>query len=91
MARRLPVRALAHGHVQRNPEIDRARQQGYALIDEELEIGLRSIAVPLRTGRGELVAALSLSVATQRMTRDAMVETLLPEMESARRKFAELL
>jgi IclR family pca regulon transcriptional regulator len=52
---------------------------------------LRSIAVPLRTGRGELVAALSLSVATQRMTRDAMVETLLPEMESARRKFAELL
>jgi IclR family pca regulon transcriptional regulator len=72
-------------------EIDRARQQGYALIDEELEIGLRSIAVPLRTGRGELVAALSLSVATQRMTRDAMVETLLPEMESARRKFAELL
>ena len=72
-------------------EIDRARQQGYALIDEELEIGLRSIAVPLRTGRGELVAALSLSVATQRMTRDAMVETLLPEMESARRAFAALL
>ncbi len=72
-------------------EIDRARQQGYAIVDEELEIGLRSIAVPLRTGRGELVAALSLSVSTQRMKRDEMVETLLPEMESARRRFAELL
>jgi IclR family pca regulon transcriptional regulator len=72
-------------------EIDRARQQGYALADEELEIGLRSIAVPLRTGRGELVAALSLSVTTQRMTRDEMVEALLPEMEDAQRRFAELL
>lgn len=72
-------------------EIDRARQQGYALVDEELEIGLRSIAVPLHTARGEVVAALSLSVATQRMTRDGMVEALLPEMEFARRKFAELL
>lgn len=72
-------------------EIDRARQKGYALVDEELEIGLRSIAVPLRTGRSELVAALSLSVTTQRMTRDAMVEALLPEMETAQRKFAELL
>jgi len=72
-------------------EIDRARQQGYALVDEELEIGLRSIAVPLRTGRGELVAALSLSVTTQRMTRDAMVEVLLPEMEAAQRRFTALL
>ncbi len=72
-------------------EIDRARQQGYALVDEELEIGLRSIAVPLRTGRGDLVAALSLSVTTQRMTRDAMVEALLPEMEAAQRRFAALL
>ncbi len=72
-------------------EIDRARQQGYAIVDEELEIGLRSIAVPLRTGHGELVAALSLSVTTHRMTPEAMIDKLLPEMEAARRQFAELL
>lgn len=72
-------------------EIDRARQQGYAIVDEELEIGLRSIAVPIRTGRGALVAALSLSVSTHRMTRDEVIDKLLPEMETARRNLAELL
>jgi hypothetical protein len=36
-----------------------ARRDGYALVDEELEIGLRSIAVPLRIG-GELIGALNI-------------------------------
>ena len=72
-------------------EIDLARMQGYAISDEELEIGLRSIAVPVRTGRGELVAALSLSVSTRRMSRDEVVDKLLPELETARRNFATLL
>lgn len=72
-------------------EIDRARQQGYAICDEELEIGLRSVAVPIRTGRGELIAALSLSVSTSRMSRDDVVDKLLPELETARRAFAALL
>ena len=67
------------------------RANGYALSDQELEIGLRSIAVPIRNGRGELIAAMSLSVATSRMTRDQVVEELLPEMETARRNFASLL
>lgn len=72
-------------------EIERARTQGYAVCDEELEIGLRSIAVPIRTGRGELVAALSLSVATSRMSREQAIDRLLPELETARRSFAGLL
>jgi IclR family transcriptional regulator, pca regulon regulatory protein len=72
-------------------EIDLVRTQGYAICDEELEIGLRSIAVPIRTGRGELVAALSLSVSTSRMGRDEVVDKLLPELETARRNFAALL
>lgn len=72
-------------------EIALARTQGYAINDEELEIGLRSIAVPIRTGRGELIAALSLSVATNRMSRDEVIARLLPELETARRSFAALL
>lgn len=72
-------------------EIDRVRTQGYAVCDEELEIGLRSFAVPIRTGRGELVAALSLSVSTSRMSRDEAIDKLLPELETARRNFAALL
>ena len=67
------------------------RVNGYALSDQELEIGLRSIAVPIRNGRGELIAAMSLSVATNRMSREQVVEQMLPEMETARRNFASLL
>lgn len=72
-------------------EIAKVRSHGYAISDEELEIGLRSIAVPIRNGRGELIAAMSLSVATSRMTRDQLVEQLVPELETARRTFASLL
>lgn len=72
-------------------EIETTRSKGYAICDEELELGLRSIAVPIRTSSGKLIAALSLSVATNRMSLAAVVETLLPEMETARRNFASLL
>jgi IclR family pca regulon transcriptional regulator len=72
-------------------EIAFVRTRGYAISDEELEIGLRSIAVPIRNGRGDLIAAMSLSVATTRMTRDQLVEQLVPELETARRTFASLL
>ncbi len=72
-------------------EIRLVRTQGYAISDEELEIGLRSIAVPVRNAAGEMIAALSLSVSTSRMTRAAILEKLLPELETTRRNFATLL
>jgi IclR family pca regulon transcriptional regulator len=72
-------------------EIKLVRSHGYAINDEELEIGLRSMAVPIRNGRGEVLAAMSLSVATGRMTREETIERLLPELEKARRNFASLL
>jgi hypothetical protein len=61
-------------------EIGFVRSRGYSLSDEELEIGLRSIAVPVRNGRGELIAAMSLSVGTSRMSREQVIERLLPEL-----------
>lgn len=72
-------------------EIALVRSQGYAISDEELEIGLRSVAVPIRNGKGELIAAMSLSVSTSRMTRQEVIEKLLPELETARRNFSLLL
>ena len=72
-------------------EIEFVGRHGYAIIDEELEIGIRSIAVPIRNARGEMVAAMSLSVSTSRMTREGVVEHLLPELERARRHLAALL
>jgi IclR family transcriptional regulator, pca regulon regulatory protein len=40
-------------------ELTRVRAQGYAMIDQEVELGLRSIAVPLINARGRVVAALN--------------------------------
>lgn len=41
--------------------IEEARRQGWALVDQELELGLRSLAVPLRDAHGAVVAALNIS------------------------------
>lgn len=55
-------------------ELRKVRSQGFALIDQEVEIGLRSIAVPLMTVRGKVVASVNLGVpATQ-----VAVEQLVP-------------
>ena len=61
-------------------EIARARAQGYALVDQELELGLRTMAVPLKNFRGEVVAAMNISVHAVRMPLDQMVERCLPAL-----------
>jgi IclR family pca regulon transcriptional regulator len=55
-------------------------RQGYALVDQELEIGLRSIAVPIRDSTGTVVAAVNLSVHAASMTADQMRSDLLPAL-----------
>jgi IclR family pca regulon transcriptional regulator len=57
-----------------------ARDEGHAIIDQEVEIGLRSIAVPLRNARGRTVAALNLGMAAAQENAAALAETYLSEM-----------
>lgn len=52
---------------------------GYALVDQELEIGLRSIAVPVRR-RGQVIAALNVGTAAFRVTSEELVERILPAL-----------
>lgn len=68
-----------------------ARTQGYAIVDEEIELGLRSIAVPIVDSAGRTVAAMSLAVQSKRMSRDEMVRHLLPALEAGRRMLASAL
>ena len=72
-------------------QIELAKQQGYALCDQELELGLRSIAVPISDRSGQVVAAMSLSVATSRMDIPTILEKLWPELERAKQKLMVLL
>lgn len=61
-------------------ELDRVRSQGWAFVDQELEEGLRSVAVPVRDSTGKVVAALNVSSTTSRTTLDSARRDLLPPL-----------
>jgi IclR family transcriptional regulator, pca regulon regulatory protein len=57
-------------------------EQGYAVLDQELEEGLRSIAVPVRDAAGDVVAAMNVSASARRST-EALCRELLPPLQQA--------
>lgn len=61
-------------------EIDRVRGAGFALVDQELEAGLRSIAVPLLDASGNVVAAINVGAHADRVTVERMRDEFLPRM-----------
>jgi len=63
--------------------IERVRRQGWALVDQELEDGLRSIAVPIRSPAGVVVAAMNLSTQASRRTPAAIRQEFLPPLREA--------
>lgn len=64
--------------------VERCRTHGWAVCDEELELGVRSIAVPISNASDKTIAALSLSVRAERMTMDAFRVAHLAAIEEAR-------
>jgi IclR family pca regulon transcriptional regulator len=64
-------------------EVERVRKQGWALVDQELEDGLRSVAVPIRDSTGAVVAAMNLSTQASRRTAAAVRQELLPPLQAA--------
>src|SRR5262249_4266238 len=64
-------------------EVARPRSQGYATVDQELELGLRTISVPLKSYRGEVLAAMNISVHAARVTMDQLVSDCLPALLQA--------
>ncbi|GAA5232930.1 helix-turn-helix domain-containing protein [Verticiella sediminum] len=93
--RMVPLRKLTPRTLTDPEELSRTIRQvrvdGYAVCNEELELGVRSIAVPLQDHHGRVIAALSLVSAMPRMSTEMIVETLLPHLESARRMLATVL
>ncbi|MFJ2093691.1 IclR family transcriptional regulator C-terminal domain-containing protein [Streptomyces sp. NPDC087901] len=63
--------------------LDRVRADGYALVDEELEVGLRSVAVPLRDRRGTVVAAVNVAMHSSSRTLEECVTEVLPRLHAA--------
>ena len=72
-------------------EIEKVRKQGFATIDQELEIGLRSIAVPLADAAGKVVAAINVGAQAERVSLERMREDFLPRMRRVQGELQRLL
>jgi IclR family pca regulon transcriptional regulator len=72
-------------------ELARVRSQGHALVDQELELGLRTLGVPLRNHRGEITAALNVSALAARISLDDLRERFLPILLEAQQRLRPLL
>lgn len=64
-------------------EILKVRAQGYALIDQELEIGLRSIAAPIRNMDGRVVASINVGAHASQISVDDLTGRILPALQTA--------
>jgi IclR family pca regulon transcriptional regulator len=62
-------------------ELDRVRDAGLAVNDEELAAGLRSIAVPVRARSGEVEAAINLAVHRTTVSMSDLIARLAPALE----------
>lgn len=61
-------------------ELSLVRSRGWALVDQELELGLRSVAAPLRNARGNAMAALNVSSHTLRVDLKTLRTDFLPAL-----------
>jgi IclR family pca regulon transcriptional regulator len=67
------------------------RAEGFAVNDQELEVGLRSIAVPVRNVVGATVAAMNVSAQASRVTRRELLDRDLPLLRAAAERLGSQL
>jgi IclR family pca regulon transcriptional regulator len=61
-------------------KLDEVRSQGFALVDQELEEGVRSIAAPITNSRGDVIAAMNISCHAARVTVSRMKSEFRPRL-----------
>lgn len=69
----------------------RVRTDGFAVTDEELELGLRSIAVPVKNHQHRVVAAMNIGVHAARVSSAEMIHRFLPILQENAGMLAPLL
>jgi len=69
----------------------RARAQGHVVIDQELELGLTSIAVPVVDRAGRVLAAVNIGTQAARFRPDALVREFLPRLQAVQADLARIL
>jgi len=71
--------------------VRQARAAGYGYTDQELEIGLRSVAVPVFDGKGDVLAAMSASASSARVTVAQMVKSFVPVLRKRADELSRVL
>jgi IclR family pca regulon transcriptional regulator len=71
-------------------ELAKVRDSGYAVVDEEVELGLRTIAVPIRNTRGIVITAVNVVVGGNRVAAEDMPRRLLPLLALAQEAMKQL-
>jgi IclR family pca regulon transcriptional regulator len=71
--------------------LDEVGASGYAIVDQELEINLRSVAAPVQDPSGRVVAAMNIGTAVQRVSADELRTRILPDLLAASRELSLLI
>lgn len=72
-------------------ELQKIRQQGFATINQEVELGLRSIAVGLKNLRGQTIAALNVGLPVTTASMESEVARYLPELRAVQAEMTNYL
>jgi IclR family pca regulon transcriptional regulator len=93
--RTLKPRAYTAKTITRIPQLKKAilevREKGYALVDAELEAGLRSVAVPVFTRSDRVVAAINVGTHVSRVNRATLIGHCLPVLQEGARGLRNIL
>jgi IclR family transcriptional regulator, pca regulon regulatory protein len=73
------------------PVLRLALRNGYSIVDQELELGLRSMAVPIQNPSGKVVAAVNVGAHAQRVSNQDMFNKFLPHLRAAAQELCMLL
>jgi IclR family pca regulon transcriptional regulator len=68
-----------------------ARVDGYGTSDEELELGMRAVAVPVHDARGRTVAAMSVSASSARVSAEEMHRDFVPVLAAQSARLGRML
>ncbi len=71
--------------------LEQVRQRGYCIVDQELEIGLRSVSVPVVNTSGQVVAAMNCGLQAQRVSRRELESRVLPVLQATAQELRVLL
>lgn len=69
----------------------RIRKDGYAVARDTLDYGNIAIAVPVRDGRGRVIAAVNCATVTERVDDEEMIETRLAPLQDMARRIGDML